>query len=345
MTIAVLLTGAGRRANIVRWFREAGARTIAIDSATEVAAAGVCDLFQRAPLSRSDEYVPWLLAKCQEHEVRLVVPLTDHDLDVLPPRRSEFDRLGSLLLGPPPERATAVADKLALLSDLKPIGIGYPLTFATSGEAFEAVERGDVAWPMFIKPRFGSGSTAISVARDEASVRDLVTRVDERLSSSSIAQLGSSVSGPRVVIQAQAIGPEFGLDVYNDLDGGFAGLTVRRKIAMRAGETDRATIVDPVPFQALAEKLSGYARHRGVLDVDVIWDEDHGPQVIDINPRFGGGYPFSHAAGANLPAALVEWRLGRKPSARWLGARIGFVGAKADDVIPIPTIPGGPSTP
>ena len=62
--------------------------------------------------------------------------------------------------------------------------------------------------------------------------------------------------------------------------------------------------------------------HRGNLDVDV-QEEDGTYYVLEMNARFGGGYPFSHAAGADLPLALVLWAMGREPREEVLSARPG----------------------
>jgi len=62
--------------------------------------------------------------------------------------------------------------------------------------------------------------------------------------------------------------------------------------------------------------------HLGVLDIDVV-ERDGTLYVLEFNPRFGGCYPFSHMAGANLPAAYVAWALGEKPDPLWLRARAG----------------------
>jgi carbamoyl-phosphate synthase large subunit len=62
--------------------------------------------------------------------------------------------------------------------------------------------------------------------------------------------------------------------------------------------------------------------HLGVLDVDVI-EQDGILYVLEFNPRFGGCYPFSHMAGANLPAAYVAWALGMQPDPSWLRVRAG----------------------
>ena len=50
--------------------------------------------------------------------------------------------------------------------------------------------------------------------------------------------------------------------------------------------------------------------HLGTLDCDV-FVQGNTCSVLEMNPRFGGGYPFSHAAGANVPAAMIAWANGQ----------------------------------
>jgi len=81
---------------------------------------------------------------------------------------------------------------------------------------------------------------------------------------------------------------------------------IKRKIASRGGETDIAITVNSPELSALGERIANNLGHVANLDVDLILS-DKGPYVIDMNPRFGGGYPFSHLAGINLPAAIITW--------------------------------------
>jgi len=54
------------------------------------------------------------------------------------------------------------------------------------------------------------------------------------------------------------------------------------------------------------------------MDADFFVTENNDIFLLEMNPRFGGGYPFSHEAGANVPAALIAWAIGNKLSPDWL---------------------------
>jgi carbamoyl-phosphate synthase large subunit len=131
------------------------------------------------------------------------------------------------------------------------------------------------------------------------------------------------------VFQEWLDGQEYGMDIVNDFNGRHVATLARRKLAMRAGNTDRAiTVADPA-LERLGQVLGRRLKHLGSLDCDVI-ATDGGYLVIDLNPRFGGGYPFSHMAGANIPAALVAWAEGTEPDPSWLRSRPGVVVSKND---------------
>ena len=111
-------------------------------------------------------------------------------------------------------------------------------------------------------------------------------------------QASASDAEHPVLIQELIIGEEYSLDVVNDLDGRHVATFARCKLAMRAGETDRAVTVDREELHRLGAAIGGQLGHAGNLDCDVLAAQDR-MYVLDLNPRFGGGYPFSHAAGAN----------------------------------------------
>ena len=126
-----------------------------------------------------------------------------------------------------------------------------------------------------------------------------------------------------MIIQERIDGPEYGLDVVCDLHRDYAGVLARRKITMRAGETDRAESVAPGGLADVARRIAEAVPHAGTIDVDVMVAADDTPYVIDVNPRFGGGYPFSHLAGARIPDAYVAWAAGLPVAEEWLQPEIG----------------------
>jgi carbamoyl-phosphate synthase large subunit len=74
--------------------------------------------------------------------------------------------------------------------------------------------------------------------------------------------------------------------------------------------------------------------HVGVLDCD-LFASDQGYSVIDLNPRIGGGYPFSHVAGANVPAALISWINGEQPDPKCFQIRPNLAIARCDEYVAI----------
>ena len=105
-------------------------------------------------------------------------------------------------------------------------------------------------------------------------------------------------------------------------------MLAKKKLASRAGECELAETVEEQSLADLGKEIGMKLGHLGVLDVDVI-AQDGVLYVLEFNPRFGGCYPFSHMAGANLPAAYVAWAMGLEPDPSWLRVKPGVRSFKA----------------
>jgi len=121
-----------------------------------------------------------------------------------------------------------------------------------------------------------------------------------------------SIGNPNkaVMIQEKIIGIEYGLDILNDFARKSVIVYAKQKLAMRAGETDKAVLRNKPDLEKVGFKIGNALGHIGNLDCD-IFESNGNYFLIEMNPRFGGGYPFSHKAGANFPAALCSWIEGR----------------------------------
>lgn len=311
----VLLSSVGRRTYLVRWFREAlgGEGRICVTNSDPTTPAFVAaDAAEVSPLIYSDEYIPFIIDFCERHHVGAVVPLFDVDIPILAMHRAELEASGVLPIVAPEAFARACSDKLETANILNEAGIAHPATYVNANDFVEAVARGEESFPAFVKPRWGMGSMGLAEASNETELNVLTGIARRKVSSSYLRYESASDPLRSVLVQPVIVGQEYGMDVINDLSGDFRGCVVRRKAAMRAGETDVAEVLpNDSRFDALARRLSELSRHPGNMDVDVF---DNGKElvVLEMNARFGGGYPFSHAAGVNLPRALVAWLRGEE---------------------------------
>jgi carbamoyl-phosphate synthase large subunit len=152
-----------------------------------------------------------------------------------------------------------------------------------------------------------------------------------QLRGATLSKMSRSAPEEAFIFQQWWPGQEYGLDVVNDLDGRYAATLARQKLVMRVGNTDRAITVAEPRLERLGKNIGERLGHIGCLDCDVLATEN-GLMVLDLNPRFGGGYPFSHLAGANLPAALIAWANGEELDSSWLKSKPGVTSAKYDGV-------------
>jgi len=141
-----------------------------------------------------------------------------------------------------------------------------------------------------IKKRFGQASKGLKIIRN-------INKKNKNIS--------RKIYDKNNIIQEYLQGDEYGLDILNNFKRKYEGVLVRKKILMKNGETKIAKIIKPEKFTNLSKKISKIIKHVGPIDVDVIRLKNKN-YVIDINPRFGGGYSLSHKAGANIPGFLVS---------------------------------------
>lgn len=303
----VLLTPIGRRGYLARWFREALAgrgQVITADASMTAAGSLDGDFHISLPPCDSTEYPDAIVDVCKQYSVRLVVPL--HDLEAY--------LLGTLPLAFAGEtqvltlfgRAAECAwDKAQTEEIARAAGLRYPNPQVEYEEA-----------PVVVKPRFGSASRNAAVLSPGSTQFQLHM---ETLSNDGVPHL----------VQEFVSGTEYGLDVVGHLDGTFAGCLVREKLRMRAGETDAARIHPGSLLEDVARQIHKFTGHAGLIDCDLICSNGSW-YLIDVNPRFGGGYPLSHAAGASVPELLVQEAIGaERPLA--FAVRTGATVAKQDE--------------
>jgi carbamoyl-phosphate synthase large subunit len=333
----VMLTCAGRRHYLVQFFREAlgnQGKVFAGDATLEAPALQAADeSFLLPPIKHSD-YFDKLLDICQQKQVRLIIPLNDLELPYLARQRDRFLEIGTIPVVSSPEVIDLCFDKFATFQFLQKLGISAPKTYLSLDEARDAIAQGEISFPLVVKPRWGSASIGIEYPEDDEELELAYRFVKKLLGKSFLAEVSSSDPERCILIQERLTGQEHGLDIINDLEGSYITTFIKRKLTMRAGETDRAVTVENSEIKQLGEKIGQNLGHIGNLDCDVMVGSK-GLCVLELNPRFGGGYPFSQIAGANIPAALIAWANGEKPDDSWLRVEGNIKSSKYDRLVAI----------
>ena len=331
----LLFTSVGRRGYLLRYFKEAlGNRGFihAGNSDDRASAFLEADHTVVTPGIHDPDYIDFLLRYCMDHKIRAVVPLFDIDIPVLASSAERFRAIGVEPVVSSPDVASICNDKWATHEFLLHNNIGSPRTWLDLAEARAALAAGEVSYPVVVKPRWGMGSIAVHMAYNALELEVFHVRVQREVEASYLRYESKATPGSMVLVQERLEGVEHGLDVVNDLKANHVATFIKRKLAMRSGETDAAVTVESFPLLNLGEKLSNLLGHRGNLDVDAFVSGDS-IWVLEMNARFGGGYPFSHLAGADVPRAIVAWLDGLDADAAWLKVRLGVEGLK--DIRPI----------
>lgn len=320
----VLLTSVGRRAYMVKYFKDAlgtSGQVHVCNSDDLTVAFHYADKAVVSPLIYSEEYIPFLLKYCKENEIDVLISLFDIDLLVLAKNKEKFKAIGTKVIVSEPELISICNDKWKTYKFLKENGFRTPKTYLTLQKAMLAIESGELKYPIVIKPRFGCGSIALSIAEDELALLYYYSRNVRTINKSYLHYESDGVE-EKIIYQECLKGQEYGADIINDLQGNLRQVNVRKKVAMRAGETDIAELVDEPSISKELERLGRLTGHIGNMDTDVFL-VDGKPYILEMNARFGGGYPFSHVGGCNLPKAIVAWSQGEDVEQTSLVSRTG----------------------
>lgn len=311
----VLLTSVGRRAYMVKYFKDAlgdGGEVHVCNSDDKTVAFHYADKSVISPLIYDENYIPFLLKYCKENKISILLSLFDIDLLMLSKNKDKFAKIGTNVIVSDENFVSICNDKWKTYQYLKENGFNVPKTYLNLQKAMLALESGELRYPIIVKPRFGCGSIGMSVAEDEMALLYYFRRNTRVVSRSYLKYESSQVDASETILYQECLnGQEYGADIINDLNGNFVNAIVKKKIAMRAGETDIAEIVDEPCIKDTAGSLGKLTGHIGNMDCDLFL-VDGKPYVLEMNARFGGGYPFSHIGGCDLPQAIVEWVKGEK---------------------------------
>ena len=305
----ILLTSVGRRSYLVKYFKEALGNNgeIHVSNSSSLTPAFSCaDKHTVTPLIYDKNYIPFLLNYCENNSINAIISLFDIDLPILSENKQLFSDIGVNVIVSSKEVIDICNDKLKTYKFLISNGFNVPKTYVSLEDVFEALKKGRINYPLIIKPRWGMGSIGVYEAVNDNELKVLYSKTLTSIKNSYLKFKSQDKLEESIIIQEKLSGQEYGLDVINDLSSKYQNTIVKIKYAMCSGETDCAKTVESKILKKLGKSLSDKLCHIGNLDVDVFMAKDT-PYILEMNARFGGGYPFSHMAGVNLPKAIIHW--------------------------------------
>lgn len=283
----VLVTSAGRRVSLVQAFGRAaharGAEVLAGDASSLAPALYKADQAFRLPSVDDADYVPHLLELVRRHRIGLIVPTIDPELSVLAEHQETFAEAGCVALASSPSFVELSGDKWLTREAFTVQGIDTPSSWLPEG-----LEPADLPPHLFVKPRDGSASRD-TYSATPATLSEILPRV------------------PNAIVQERLTGPEITIDALLDLQGTPLHYVPRRRLRTLAGESIQGVTIPADDIRGWLEELLRAAARlgaRGPITLQAFLTP-RGPVLIEVNPRFGGGFPLAYEAGGHYP----EWLL------------------------------------
>ncbi len=332
----ILFTCAGRRTYLLKYFKEnmkEDDMIVATDMQLSAPALQAADVKIQVPAVYDSQYVDITLKICKEQHIDALLSLNDLELPILAESKNRFESAGVKVIVSDPAVIDIAFDKYKTSQWVESLGLKSPKTYLSLNDAKLALKSGDLHFPLFMKPRWGSGSIGLESIADMEELDIYYHLLLKKIKKTILAN--ASVGDEYIIIQEKLTGKEFGLDVINDLDGNNVAVSVKQKLAMRAGETDKAITVDLPEVREIGRKIGSALKHIGNLDVDIMQNSKGEYCVLELNPRFGGGFPFSYEAGVNEPKAIIEWLKGNTVDPSILQPDYGRMFSKNDYLVEI----------
>lgn len=287
----ILILSAGTRNKIVQYFKKelsGKGKVVATDLINIAPAVYEADAFYQVPRITEPGYIDIILDICKKEAITGVLSLIDPELSLLAENKEKFEALGVTIVGSDFSLCEMSLDKMQMFNWLTANGFKTAKSYVDIDLFKKDLENGTASFPVFVKPVRGSASIAISKVNNIETLELLFKNSDN------------------LMIQEFLNGQEIGADVYIDmLSGEVVSIFTKKKIVMRAGETDKSVSFKDEKLFALIEDFVNKAGYRGQIDID-IFDINGEYYISEVNPRFGGGYPHAYECGCNHMALIVN---------------------------------------
>lgn len=281
----ILFCSVGRRCELLKDFRNTLGNQVKIvvtDNSKVAPAMAFADKAYLVPLISDPSYISIILDICKKEEIQAVTTLIDPEIMLLAKHREEFEALGVTVLAPYEETAKLCFNKYDMYRFLTEKGINTVKTYGTYEEFMVDYNAGRIAFPVFVKPRTGSGS----VGARKIETPDLLKQVTEQDKS--------------LIIQELMTGKDLDADVYVDtISHKPVAIFSKKKLSTTIGGANKTVSFKDESLFAFIQEALSVMQFNGPLDMDFFY-QDGKYYLSEINPRFGGAYLHAYGAGVDF---------------------------------------------
>jgi carbamoyl-phosphate synthase large subunit len=313
----LLFSCIGKRGYIADFFRpllEDGDRIIGTSNTKWTPGFEHCDKNYILPNIDNPNYLPSVLDVCESESISGILSFFDPDVVALSRQFDTFVEMGIIPIIPRQEIAEICFDKYKTYQYLTENNFLTAKTYLDFDIALSDIGSGSLRFPLFVKPRNGFGSA-------------LTFKANNTLELDAFFHYA-----PNMIIQEEMTGEAIDFDILNDFEGNVISVVPWRKYRSRMGETEQAETFYDEGVLNFGFELGSALKHIGPLDADLFMNGSR-ISVLEVNLRFGGGYPVSHLAGANFPSKIISLIKGENVNPEIGNFNIGTVMMKDNTVI------------
>ncbi|MFC2949765.1 ATP-grasp domain-containing protein [Virgibacillus sediminis] len=289
----ILICSTGSRVKFVQYLKKAlenegGGKVIAADWDKYSPSLYTADEAEVIPRTDEEGYIDEVLEVCRKHDIKGIVPVLDEEVPLLAQHKEKFDKLGVTLVLSKLEIVEMCCDKLKTYEYLKERSLPGVPTYNLLKDAKAGLERGELDFPMVVKPEDGKASQGVQIVESEAELEDALSQEGE------------------YIIQPHLKDREYGVDAYIDMvSGELVDLFIKEKFEMTGGATSKSISVRNEELQGLVQDFISQAEFAGPIDIDCF--EYNGKFYLsEVNPRFGAGYLHAYEAGCDFMTYIVR---------------------------------------
>lgn len=287
----ILILSAGTRNKIVQYFKKelkGNGRVIATDCSDLAPAIYEADKYYIVPRIDEIGYIETIIDICKKERIDTLISLIDPELSLISQNIEKFKQVNVKPIISDYDKIEMCFDKYQMYEFLIKNNFRTIKSYIDKEEFYKDFSVNRIEFPIFVKPVKGSASLNINKINSKEEL-EIIWKDSEKL-----------------MIQEYMDGQEYGADVYIDMISNEpVSIFVKKKIKMRAGETDKSISVKDEKLFELIKRFVKKAGFKGIIDID-IFEKNNKYYISEVNPRFGGGYPHAYECGVNVPKMIIN---------------------------------------